>query len=75
MYTLLEGPALEAISDLKLTAVNYSKAISTPKKRFGNKKLIVTRHMDTLLSIEAVTSQYNLKWIRHLYDVVESQTS
>jgi len=29
--------------------------------------------MDTLLSIEAVTSQYNLKGICLLYDVVESQ--
>jgi len=73
LYTLLEGPALEAISGLKLTASNYSEAISILKKRFGNKKLIVARHMDTLLSIEAVTSQYNFKGIHHLYDVVESQ--
>ena len=29
--------------------------------------------MDVLLNLEAVTSQYNLKGIRHLYDVVESQ--
>jgi len=29
--------------------------------------------MDTLLSLEPVTSQYNLKGMRHLYDVVESQ--
>ena len=29
--------------------------------------------MDALLNLEAPTSQYNLKGIRHLHDMVESQ--
>ena len=32
LYTLLEGPALEAISGLKLTAANYSEAIAVLRK-------------------------------------------
>lgn len=40
--------------------------------RFGNKQRIISRHMDILLNVEAVTSQHNLKGLRHLYDLVES---
>ena len=73
LNTLLEGPAAEAISGLKLTAANYNEAVAILKRRFGNKQLIITKHMDVLLNIDAVTSPHNLKGLRHLYDVVESQ--
>ena len=63
IHTLLEGPALEAISGLKLTAANYSEAIAVLKKRYGSKQQIITKHMDALLNLEAVASQYNLKEI------------
>lgn len=52
LYTLLEGPALEAISGLKLTAANYSEAIAVLRKRFGNKQQIITKHMDALLNLK-----------------------
>ena len=42
------------------------------KKRFGNRQLIVNRHMDLLLNLDAVTSQHDLRGLRKLYDVVES---
>ena len=42
------------------------------QKRFGNKQQIIARHMDILLNTDAVTSQYNLKALRQLYDLVES---
>ena len=32
-----------------------------------------SKHMDILLSLEPVTSQHNLRGLRHLYDLVESQ--
>ena len=73
LNSLLEGTAAEAVSGLKLTAVNYSEAIAILKKRFGNKQQIITKHMEILLHIEPVTSQYNIKGLRHLYDLVESQ--
>ena len=33
---------------------------------------IITKHIDILLNVEPVMSQYNLKGLRHLYDLVES---
>ena len=73
LNSLLEGTAAEAVSGLMLTAVNYSEAIAILKKRFGNKQQIITKHMEILLHIEPVTSQYNIKGLQHLYDLVESQ--
>ena len=72
LNSLLESEAAGAISGLTLTAANYDEAVTTLKRRFGNKQLIVSRHMDLLLNLEAVTSQHNLKGLRHLFDVVES---
>ena len=72
LRSLLEGPALEAISGLTLTSANYQEAISILEKWFGNKRQIVAKHMDTLINVDAVTSQYNLKGLRRLYDFVES---
>ena len=73
LRSLVEKSAAEAISGLTLTADNYKEAVSILKKRFGNKQQIITKHMDILLSLEPVTSQHNLRGLRHLYDLVESQ--
>lgn len=73
LRTLLQGPALEALAGLTLTTRNYQEAISILKKRFGNKQQIVAKHMDTLLSIDSVASDSNLKALRRLYDTIESQ--
>ena len=60
--SLLQGPALDAMSGLTLTAVNYKEAVSVLRNQFGNKQHIVSKHMDLLLlNIEPVTSSYNLK--------------
>ena len=73
LKSLLEGPASEAISGLKLTAPNYVEAIQILKKRFGNKRQIIDKHMENLLNIDSITSQHNLKGLRHLHDTLESQ--
>ena len=72
LISLLDGPAAAAIAGLTLSSPNYCEAVTILKKRFGNKQLIVTRHMDTLMSLEAVTSQHNHKGLRQLYNFVES---
>ena len=64
LNSLLDGPALAAVAGLKLTTANYSEAIDTLKKRFGNKQQIISRHMDTLLELESVTSLNNTKALR-----------
>ena len=72
LKSLLEKSAADAIAGLALTAANYDEAILILKKRFGNKKQIIGRHMDLLLNVDAVTSDQNLKGLRHLYDHIES---
>ena len=72
LKSLLEKLAADAIAGLALTAANYDEGISILKKRFGNKKQTIGRHMDLLVSVDAVTSDQNLKDLRHLYDHIES---
>ena len=64
--------ALDAISGLTLTSANYDQAIEVLKKRFGNKQLIINKHMEQLLHVENVTSQHDVRGLRRLYDIVES---
>lgn len=71
-FNYLKGPlqraALDAISGLSLTGANYREAVSILEKIFGNKPQIISKHMDTL----PVSSPNNVKGLRHLYDIVES---
>ena len=72
LRSLLKGAGREAISGLMLTTANYDEAISILKKRYGNKQVIISRHMDALMALEAVTSNNNTKALRHLHDKIES---
>ena len=72
LNSLLERSAREAVSGLALTTANYSKAIETLKRRFGCKQLIINKHMDALLQVEAVTSSQNSRGLRKLLDGVNS---
>ena len=74
LRTLLEGPASEVIRGLTLSSANYQDAISLLKKRFGNRQLIVSKHMETLLNLEPVTSDQNVRGLRKLYSDVEANT-
>ena len=73
LLSLLESPASEAVAGLALTAVNYMEAVSTLKKRYGNKQLIIGRHMDVLMNLESVGSPHDTRKLRRLYDSVETQ--
>jgi hypothetical protein len=68
----LRVTAREAVSDLTLTGANYGEAIAVLKRRFGNKQQIISRHMDTVVTIPAVTGNNDVKTLCRLYDVVES---
>ena len=71
LKSLLERTAHEAIDGLTLTSANYHEAIAILKKRFGNKQLIIGKHMDALLNLDPVMSPHSLRALRHLYDTVE----
>ena len=72
LRSMVTHAAAEAICGLTLTSANYDEAIEVLKKRFGNKQLIVNKHMEQLLNVEGVSSQHDVKGLRHLYDVIES---
>ena len=72
LNSLLERSAREAVSGLALTAANYGKAIETLKERFGCKQLIINKHMDALLQVEAISSSQNTRALRKLLDGVNS---
>ena len=71
LQSLLQKSAKESIAGLSLTAANYGEAIDILTKRFGDKSQITAKHMEALMSIEAVTSNNNLPALRRLYDTLE----
>ena len=72
LKTVSKGPAASAISGLMLTSENYAEAIDILSTRYGNKQLIISSHMDKLLSISAVVSVYDVTKIRNMYDELET---
>ena len=72
LKSLLKGKSYDAIAGLALSTANYEDAIAILKKRFGNRQLIVTKHMETLLSTSVVTSDNHLRDLRRLYDQAEA---
>ena len=72
LRSLLKGVALEAVAGLMMTSANYREAISILRKRFRNKQQIISRHMEIHINVDLVSSNNNVKALRHLHDVVES---
>ena len=72
LRSLLEGTAFDAIAGLALSAANYREAIDILKKRFGNRQLIISKHMESLLAVNAVASDQHLRELRRLYDQSEA---
>ncbi len=68
LRSLLDSTALEAIAGLVLSSANYQQAIDILRKRFGNKQTIISKHMDTLMRVDAIPSGRHLKDLRRLYD-------
>lgn len=68
---MLDREAANAVSGLALTSVNYDEAISILQKRFRDCQQIVSKHMETLLNLEPVTTS-RVRALRHLYDKVEA---
>ena len=61
LRSLLDHTALEAIAGLSLSSANYEHAIEFLHKRFGNKQLIISKHMDALMHMEHISSDRHLK--------------
>lgn len=72
LRSLLDNTAYDAIAGLALSAANYQEAVEVLKKRFGNRQLIISRHMESLLSVAAISSDHQLRDLRQLYDQSEA---
>ena len=68
----LKGEALSAVSGLTLNSENYKEAIQLLPDRFGNKQVLISAHMESLLKINKIKSRENIKGLRMLYNHVES---
>ena len=71
LMSMIEHNAFEAMAGLSLTASNYKEAVMILEKRFGNKQVIVNKHIKILLNLKPVTSNHNLRGLRRLYDQIE----
>ena len=71
MKSLVEGPAAATVKELPLTSENYNSAIKILEERYGNRRLIISSHMDNLLKLPVVSSVNDFKGIRQLYDKTE----
>ena len=73
LRSLLDGPALNSITELPLTELNYKEAIEILTDRFGNKQIIISSHMEALLKLQPVNAMSNVKGIRAVLDNLEIQ--
>ena len=64
---LLEHTAHEPIAGLTLSSAKYQEAIDILQKQFGNKQMIISKHMEIMLNTEAITSEQNVRGLRRLY--------
>ncbi len=49
------------LSGLALFDANYKQAVDILRKRFGNKQVIIAKHMDVLMNLEPVASDRHLR--------------
>ena len=65
------GDAATAIRGLELTEANYDEAVDILRKRFGNKQVIIRKHMEDLTQMTGVTEERDTRKLRQLYDQIE----
>ena len=60
------GEAEKCLEGLKLSSANYNHALEMLEERFGNKQLIISKHMSKLLGLEKVKYSYHVKELRKI---------
>ena len=72
LHSYLEGEAFWTIQGIKLTDKNYSEALGTLRKRYGNRQRIISAHMNELSNIKKVERDRDLQGLHRLYDDIQS---
>ena len=70
----LTGNAAHTIAGLQITNENYDEAIDLLEKRFGNKQIIISRHIESLMDLPKISGNEDLRSLRILYDRIEAAT-
>ena len=70
----LIGEAAQTIAGLQIKSENYSEATELLEKRYGNKQIILSRHIEDLMNSPKISANEDLRGIRALYDKVVSTT-
>ena len=68
---LLNGSAATTIAGLPLMCANYDAAIELLTKRFGNKQVIISSHMDNLLKLTLPGNASDVRKLRQTHDKIE----
>ena len=68
----MKDPAAGCILGLNVAADNYKQALDTLVQRYGNKQLLISTHIDQLLSIKPILNLYDVKKLRESFDKIES---
>ncbi|UYV62959.1 hypothetical protein LAZ67_2002623 [Cordylochernes scorpioides] len=64
----LGGTALNTVEGFALSADNYEKAIKLLKDRFGREDILISRHMNNLLSMRPLKTSSEVRTFRELFD-------
>ena len=72
LKSLLGVSAAATIAGLPLTNDNYTAAIELLTKRFGNKQVIISSHMDRLLKLAPLGNTPDVRKLRGTYDKIEA---
>ena len=72
MKTLCVGEAALCISGFSKSAANYRSAVELLKSRFGDTRIIINHHMDSLENLQPVKSENDINGLRFLYDKIMS---
>ena len=72
LKTLCVGEAALCISGFSISAANYNSAVELLKSRFGDPRIIINHHMDSLVNLQPVKTENDIKSLRFLYDKVMS---
>ncbi|UYV73480.1 hypothetical protein LAZ67_10003636, partial [Cordylochernes scorpioides] len=60
--------ALNTVEGFALSADNYEKAIKLLKDRFGREDILISRHMNNLLSMRPLKTSSDVRTFRELFD-------
>ena len=70
LRSFLEGPAVATIAGLSLTKDNYKVAVDLLRQRYGNKQVIISSHIESLLKLPRVNFVSDIKRVRMVYDQI-----